>query len=249
MPLRHFAQPHDRSSASCCRPSSASASSRSSSYLPTYFQMAYRTTRDRVGPRPDRDGVRDAGQQPRDRLARQPHGPLSASSRSSARRSAPAGLLIMALLPIGLPLWVPMLAMGLVGIGTGCVHEHHRRRRAERGSAQRHRQRSPRRVNLVRQIGSTAATAIIGGSSAPASPRGCRRRWMPRPSRRSSCTRQSAAVAGSGRRALRERVRADLHRRSPSPTPSASSPRSCCRRPAVGRARTPHDRAAEAAAA
>lgn len=72
------------------------------------------------------------------------------------------GLAAMAILPAGLPLGVPMAAMAVVGIGTGAFmslvvavaqssvpHE-------STGSA-------TAAVNLVRQIGSTVATAIVGG--------------------------------------------------------------------------------------
>ena len=96
--------------------------------------------RDGVGARADRDRVRDAGEHPRDRLALQQVGPLPRVPDLRHRRRR-GRLLVMALLPAGMPLWVPMAAMALVGIGTGVVHEHHRRRRAERGAAHRHRQR------------------------------------------------------------------------------------------------------------
>ncbi len=68
----------------------------------------------------------------------------------------------MAFLPSGLPLWVPMLAMGLVGIGTGSFMNiivavaQSSAPRADTGSV-------TATVSLVRQIGSTAATAVVGG--------------------------------------------------------------------------------------
>ena len=76
--------------------------------------------------------------------------------------AAAIGLLIMAFLPSGLPLWVPMLAMGLVGIGTGSFMNiiiavaQSAAPRADTGSV-------TATVSLVRQIGSTAATAVVGG--------------------------------------------------------------------------------------
>jgi EmrB/QacA subfamily drug resistance transporter len=76
--------------------------------------------------------------------------------------AATAGLLVMAFLPTGLPLWVPMLAMGLVGIGTGAFMNiivavaQSSAPREDTGSV-------TATMSLVRQIGSTTATAIVGG--------------------------------------------------------------------------------------
>ena len=76
--------------------------------------------------------------------------------------AAAVGLVVMAMLPVGLPLWAPMLAMGLVGIGTGAFMNiivavaQSAAPRADTGSV-------TATVSLVRQIGSTAATAIVGG--------------------------------------------------------------------------------------
>ena len=75
---------------------------------------------------------------------------------------AAVGLLIMALLPAGMPLWVPMAAMGLVGIGTGSFMNiivavaQSAAPRADTGSV-------TATLSLVRQVGSTTATAIVGG--------------------------------------------------------------------------------------
>ena len=75
---------------------------------------------------------------------------------------AAAGLLTMALLPIGLPLWVPALIMFSVGVGTGAFMNliiavvQSAAPRAEIGAV-------TATINLVRQVGSTLATAIIGG--------------------------------------------------------------------------------------
>ena len=68
----------------------------------------------------------------------------------------------MALLPPGMPLWVPMLAMGLVGIGTGSFMNiivavaQSAAPRTDTGSV-------TATISLVRQVGSTTATAIVGG--------------------------------------------------------------------------------------
>ena len=68
----------------------------------------------------------------------------------------------MALLPPGMPLWVPMLAMGIVGIGTGAFMNiivavaQSAAPRTDTGSV-------TATVSLVRQVGSTTATAIVGG--------------------------------------------------------------------------------------
>ncbi len=76
--------------------------------------------------------------------------------------AAAVGLVIMAFLPPGQPLWAPMLAMGLVGIGTGAFMNiiiavaQSAAPREDTGSV-------TATVSLVRQIGSTAATAVVGG--------------------------------------------------------------------------------------
>lgn len=76
--------------------------------------------------------------------------------------AAAVGLAVMAFLPPGMPLWVPMAAMALVGIGTGAFMNivvavaQSAASREDTGSV-------TATVALVRQIGSTAATAIVGG--------------------------------------------------------------------------------------
>jgi EmrB/QacA subfamily drug resistance transporter len=76
--------------------------------------------------------------------------------------TAAIGLLVMAFLPVGLPLWAPMAAMCLVGIGTGSFMNiivavaQSAAPRADTGSV-------TSTLSLVRQIGSTTATAIVGG--------------------------------------------------------------------------------------
>jgi EmrB/QacA subfamily drug resistance transporter len=131
------------------------------SYVPTYIQMAYRTSATVSGLVPIATVF----------------GMLVSSlltgwlaSRSGRYRLYPVlgtalaavGLLIMALLPAGMPLWVPMAAMGLVGIGTGAFMNiivavaQSAAPRSDTGSV-------TATISLVRQIGSTAATAIVGG--------------------------------------------------------------------------------------
>lgn len=130
------------------------------SYIPTYIQMAYRTTATVSGLVPIATVL----------------GMLVASlatgflaSRSGRYRRfaiagtsiAASGLGIMALLPIGLPLWVPMLVMGLVGIGTGAFMSlvvavvQSAVPREQTGSV-------TATINLVRQVGATTGTAVIG---------------------------------------------------------------------------------------
>ncbi len=131
------------------------------SYVPTYIQMAYRTSATVSGLVPIATVF----------------GMLVASlltgwlaSRSGRYRIFPvlgtaiaaAGLLTMAVLPVGLPLWAPMAAMGLVGIGTGAFMNiivavaQSAAARSDTGSV-------TATVSLVRQVGSTTATAIVGG--------------------------------------------------------------------------------------
>jgi MFS family permease len=75
---------------------------------------------------------------------------------------AAAGLLVMALLPVGTPLWVPMVVMFAVGIGTGSFMSlviavvQGAVPRNETGTI-------TATTNLVRQMGSTLGTAVIGG--------------------------------------------------------------------------------------
>ncbi|HYP72688.1 MAG TPA: MFS transporter, partial [Microbacterium sp.] len=72
-----------------------------------------------------------------------------------------AGLLTMGLLPAGLPLWVPAAVMFVVGLGTGCFMSlifaiaQSAAPRSELGAI-------TAATNLVRQIGATVATAVIG---------------------------------------------------------------------------------------
>lgn len=131
------------------------------SYVPTYIQMAYGTSATVAGLVPIATVFGML-------LSSLLTGWLS--SRSGRYRlfpifgtiTAAIGLLIMAFLPVGLPLWAPMAAMGLVGIGTGSFMNiivavaQSAASRADTGSV-------TSTLSLVRQIGSTTATAIVGG--------------------------------------------------------------------------------------
>ena len=131
------------------------------SYVPTYIQMAYGTT------------ATVSGLVPIATVFGMLVSTLvtgSLASRSGHYRAFPifgtaaaaVGLLVMALLPPGMPLWVPMLAMGLVGIGTGAFMNiivavaQSAAPRTDTGSV-------TATVSLVRQVGSTTATAVVGG--------------------------------------------------------------------------------------
>jgi len=131
------------------------------SYVPTYIQMAYRTSATVSGLVP----IATVFGMLVSTLAT---GWLS--SRSGRYRAfsifgtavAAVGLLVMAILPVGMPLWVPMAAMGLVGIGTGSFMNiivavgQSAAPRSDTGSV-------TATLSLVRSIGSTTATAIVGG--------------------------------------------------------------------------------------
>lgn len=131
------------------------------SFVPTYVQMIYRTSATVSGVVPIATvfgmlvGMLLTG---------------SVASRTGRYRLFPIigtalsalGLFAMAVLPVGLPLWVPMIVMGVVGIGTGAFMNliiavvQSAADRRDTGAA-------TAAVNLVRQIGATAATAIVGG--------------------------------------------------------------------------------------
>ncbi len=130
-------------------------------YLPTYFQMAYRTS------------VTVSGLVPIATV----FGMLVSNlvtgwmaSRSGRYRVfaisgtmlAAVGLFVMALLPVGLPLWVPMVVMFFVGVGTGAFMSliiavvQSAVPKTQLGAV-------TASVNLVRQVGATVTTAVIGG--------------------------------------------------------------------------------------
>lgn len=130
-------------------------------YLPTYFQMAYRTTATVSGLVPIATVF---GMLVSNLLT----GFLVA--RSGRYRLYPivgcalaaGGLLVMALLPLGLPLWVPMVVMGVVGVGIGSFMNvivavvQSAAPREDLGSV-------TAATNVVRQVGSTLGTAVVGG--------------------------------------------------------------------------------------
>ncbi|MBN9181150.1 MAG: MFS transporter [Microbacterium sp.] len=131
------------------------------SFLPTYIQMAYRATATVSGLVPIATvfGMLFAnlatgslvGRSGRYRLY-----PILGTSLGAL------GLLGMALLPVGLPLAAPMAIMFVVAVGTGCFMSlvvaivQSAAPPSQTGTA-------TATVNLVRQIGSTVATAVIGG--------------------------------------------------------------------------------------
>ncbi|KAA9105058.1 MFS transporter [Microbacterium rhizomatis] len=160
VPLRHFA---DRTILICIVLSAVIGVGLFSivSYVPTYIQMAYRTSATVSGLVPIATVFGML-------VSTLVTGWLA--SRSGRYRPFPiigttlaaTGLLVMAFLPAGLPLWVPMAAMALVGVGTGAFMNilvavaQSAAPRSDTGSV-------TATVSLVRQIGSTTATAIVGG--------------------------------------------------------------------------------------
>ncbi|WP_295829547.1 MDR family MFS transporter [uncultured Microbacterium sp.] len=130
-------------------------------YVPTYVQMAYRTTATVSGLVPIATVL----------------GMLVSSlltgwivSRSGRYRLYPVagtalaavGLTAMGLLPAGMPLWVPMVVMAAVGIGTGAFTNlifavvQSAASRDDLGAV-------TATTNLVRQIGAAVGTAVVGG--------------------------------------------------------------------------------------
>lgn len=130
-------------------------------YLPTYFQMAYGTTATVSGLVPIATvfGMLVANL-----------GTGWLASGTGRYRPYPIigtalgaiGLFVMSLLPVGFPLWVPMIVMAVVGLGTGSFMSlviavvQSATPRSQTGSI-------TATINLVRQVGSTVATAVIGG--------------------------------------------------------------------------------------
>lgn len=132
------------------------------SYIPTYIQMAYQTTATVSGLVP----IATVFGMLVSSLAT---GFLASRSGRYRRYAiggtsiAAAGLTAMALLPVGAPLWVPMVLMGIVGIGTGAFMSlvvavvQSAVPRSETGSV-------TATTNLVRQVGATLGTAVIGAA-------------------------------------------------------------------------------------
>ncbi|MFE5673211.1 MFS transporter [Agromyces sp. NPDC056523] len=130
-------------------------------YLPTYFQMAYRTSATVSGLVPIATvfGMLVSNLATGWLVSRTGHYrvyPIIGTALGAA------GLLVMSMLPVGTPLWVPMVVMSIVGIGTGAFMSlivavvQDAAPRHETGTI-------TATVNLVRQMGSTVATAVIGG--------------------------------------------------------------------------------------
>jgi EmrB/QacA subfamily drug resistance transporter len=130
-------------------------------YLPTYFQMAYRTSATVSGLVPIATvfGMLVSNLLSGWLASRTGHYRVFCLAGTAA---GAAGLGVMALLPVGLPLWVPMAVMAVVGLGTGAfmslivavVQSAVPSREVGAMTAA---------VNLVRQVGSTVTTAVIGG--------------------------------------------------------------------------------------
>jgi len=130
-------------------------------YLPTYIQMAYQTTATVSGLVPIATvfGMLISNLLTgwlATRTGRYRIFPILGTSLGAA------GLSVMAMLPAGLPLWVPMVVMGVVGMGTGAFMSlivavvQGAAPASQTGAI-------TATVNLVRQVGSTVATAVIGG--------------------------------------------------------------------------------------
>jgi MFS family permease len=129
-------------------------------YLPTYFQMAYRTSATVSGLVPIATvfGMLVSNL-----------GTGWLASRTGRYRPytiagtavGAAGLAVMAVLPGGLPLWVPMVVMAVVGLGTGAFMSLIVAV-VQSAAPARDTGTITATVNLVRQVGSTVATALIG---------------------------------------------------------------------------------------
>lgn len=130
-------------------------------YLPTYFQMAYRTTATVSGLVPIATvfGMLVSNLLTGWLVSRTGHYrvyPLIGTALGAA------GLGAMALLPAGSPLWAPTVAMAVVGLGTGAFMSlivavvQSAVPRSETGTI-------TATTNLVRQVGATVGTALIGG--------------------------------------------------------------------------------------
>lgn len=130
-------------------------------YLPTYVQMAYQTTATVSGLVPIATVFG---------MLLSNLGTGFLASRTGTYRVYPIvgtalgaiGLTAMALLPSEPPLWVPMVVMFVVGVGTGAFMSlivtvaQSSVPRSDTGSI-------TATVNIVRQIGATVTTAVIGG--------------------------------------------------------------------------------------
>jgi EmrB/QacA subfamily drug resistance transporter len=131
------------------------------SYLPTYFQMAYSLSATMSGLVPIATVLGML-------VSNLVTGHLV--SRSGRYRPYPiigtvlgaAGLVAMSSLPIGTPRWVPMVVMAVVGVGTGAFMNLIFALAQSAGNSE-DLGAVTATTNLVRQIGSTVGTAVIGG--------------------------------------------------------------------------------------
>ncbi len=130
-------------------------------YLPTYVQMAYRTSATVSGLVPIATvfGMLLSNLATGfvvSRTGRYKIFPILGTSLAAV------GLVVMSILPVGVPLWVPMVVMFAVGVGTGAFMSlivaivQSAVPRSQTGTI-------TATVNLVRQVGSTVTTAVIGG--------------------------------------------------------------------------------------
>jgi EmrB/QacA subfamily drug resistance transporter len=130
-------------------------------YLPTYFQMVYRTSATVSGLVPIATvfGMLVSNLVTGfivSRTGRYRMFPIAGTALAAT------GLVVMSVLPVGLPLWVPMIVMFAVGVGTGAFMSliiavvQGAVPRSETGTI-------TATLNLTRQVGSTVTTAVIGG--------------------------------------------------------------------------------------
>lgn len=130
-------------------------------YLPTYVQMAYQTSATVSGLVPIATvfGMLVSNL-----------GSGFLASRTGRYRLYPivgtalgaVGLGAMAMLPVGVPLWAPMAVMFVVGIGTGAFMSLIVAV-VQSAAPQRELGSITATVNIVRQVGATVTTAVIGG--------------------------------------------------------------------------------------
>ena len=208
-------------------------------YLPTYIQMAYGTSATVSGSSRSRPCSGCWSATSSTGFARESHRPLPGLPDRRHRAAAAAGLLTMALLPVGLPLWVPMLVMAVVGIGTGAFMNlivavvQSAAPRSDTGSD--HGDRQPRAPDRLDR----SPPPSSAGSSASASRPGSRRGWMPStltpqavhaasPAVQAQVAELYASVFAPDLRGSRHRLRGRRRRRHPA-----------AGRTALGRARTP----------
>jgi len=130
-------------------------------YLPTYFQMAYRTSATVSGLVPIATvfGMLVSNLTTGWLASRTGHYRVFAIIGTTL---GAVGLAVMAALPVGLPLGVPMVVMAVVGLGTGAFMSLIVAV-VQSAAPARHTGAITASVNLVRQIGATVTTAVIGG--------------------------------------------------------------------------------------